>query len=103
MVSIADRTTAIALASLLLIVVGTGCAWRSKALNLGDGTYQVTANAAPARGGEAGARRMALVDANRHCESEGKTLDVVDVEVHSVPPFGNGVATVTFRCDEATR
>ena len=39
---------------LLLIIAClalSGCAWQSEALKVGEGTYQVSANASPARGG----------------------------------------------------
>jgi hypothetical protein len=56
------RTIAFRLFSLVIVVsvAFSGCAWQSEALKVGDDTYQVSANASPARGGITGAREMAL-------------------------------------------
>lgn len=83
--------------STLIVVLVAGCAWQSEALRLSDDTWQVSANASPARGAGTGARRMALTNANEHCESLGKTVEVIDIEMEYAFP-ANSVATVTFRC-----
>lgn len=75
----------------------SGCAWQSEALKIGDDTYQVSANASPARGGITGAREMALTTANAKCDSLGKKINVTDIQSESAFP-ANGVATVTFTC-----
>jgi hypothetical protein len=81
----------------VLTAVIAGCAWQSGAQKIGEDKYQVSANASPARGGETGARSMALSAANKQCDSLGKKIDVTDVEItHAFP--ANGVATVTFFC-----
>jgi hypothetical protein len=83
--------------SAVLAGILTGCAWQSGAQKIGEDKYQVSANASPARGGETGARAMALSAANKQCDSLGKKIDVTDVEIaHAFP--ANGVATVTFFC-----
>jgi stage III sporulation protein SpoIIIAA len=74
-----------------------GCAWQSEALKLGDDTYQVSANASPARGGITGAREMAVNNANKKCDSLGKKITVTDIKSEYAFPV-NGVATVTFTC-----
>ena len=74
-----------------------GCAWQSEALKIGEDTYQVSANASPARGGITGARQMALTNANTKCNSLGKQINVTDIQSESAFP-ANGVATVTFIC-----
>jgi len=74
-----------------------GCAWQSEALKVGDDTYQVSANASPARGGITGAREMALRNANSKCDSLGKSITVVDMKSEYASP-ANGVATITFTC-----
>lgn len=88
------RTRIVLLA--LISVVGS-CAWQSEALKVGDNTWQVSANASPARGGITGARGMALKNANRQCASLGKSIEVVNIEAEDAFP-ANGVATVTFKC-----
>ena len=74
-----------------------GCAWQSDALKLGEGKYQTSANASPARGGVTGARQMALANANKKCDLLGKEIEVLDVQTEHAFP-ANGVATVTFVC-----
>lgn len=78
-------------------LVFAGCAWQSEALKVGDDTYQVSANASPARGGITGAREMALRNANAKCDSLGKKITVVDIKSEWAFP-ANGVATITFAC-----
>jgi hypothetical protein len=81
----------------LLSIVASACAWQSGVEKIGDDKYQVSANASPVRGGETGARSMALSAANKQCDSQGKKIEVTDIEItHAFPT--NGVATVTFFC-----
>jgi len=80
-----------------LAAIVAGCAWQSGVQKMGENKYQVSANASPARGGETGARSMALSAANKQSDSPGKKIGVTDVEIsHAFP--ANGVATVTFFC-----
>ena len=81
----------------LVCLLASGCAWQSEALKIGDDTYQVSANASPARGGITGAREMALTNANAKCDSLGKKINVTDIQSELAFP-ANGVATVTFTC-----
>lgn len=74
-----------------------GCAWQSEAMKLGEDTYQVSANASPARGGITGAREMALANANKKCDELRRQITVVDIKTEYAFP-ANGVATVTFNC-----
>lgn len=73
------------------------CAWQSEALKMGEDTYQVSANASPARGGVTGAREMALTNANKKCDELKRQITVLDVKTEHTFP-ANGVATVTFTC-----
>jgi len=57
----------------VLTVILGGCAWQSGAQKIGEDKYQVSANASPMRGGETGARSMALSAANKQCDSADKT------------------------------
>lgn len=82
---------------IMAAAIVAGCAWQSDVLQLGEGKYQVSANASPARGGPTGARSMALKNANKHCATLGKKIEVVDIETQHAFP-ANGVATVTFTC-----
>lgn len=78
-------------------LASSGCAWQSEALKIGEDTYQVSANASPARGGITGAREMALRNANAKCDSLGKKITVTDIKSEWAFP-ANGVATITFTC-----
>lgn len=85
------------------IVVGLalalcGCAWNSTVHEIGEGRFQVSSNASPARGAITGARNMALASANKKCAGIGKKISVIDIETESAFP-ANGVATVTFTCE----
>ena len=81
----------------LVCLLTSCCAWQSEALRIGDDTYQVSANASPARGGVTGAIEMALTNANKKCDSLGKKIEVLDIKTENAFP-ANGVATVTFKC-----
>jgi len=85
------------LASLVSAAGLTACAWQSEALKMGEDTYQVSANASPARGGVTGAREMALTNANKKCDDLKRQITVMDVKTEYAFP-ANGVATVTFTC-----
>src|SRR5258705_2234758 len=63
-----SRTTA-AIAALATL---TACATSSGVMERADGSYTVSAFAAPARGGAPGARRYAMEQAQAHCEKMGK-------------------------------
>jgi hypothetical protein len=84
------------LAAVFLVCLA-GCAWQSEALKVGPDTYQVSANASQARGGVAGAQGMALKNANKKCDSLGKSITVTDTKTES-GWTQNGVATITFTC-----
>lgn len=94
--------TKLATITIAVAAILAGCAWQSEALKLGDGLYEVSATASPARGGATGARRMALRNAAGHCESLGKSVRIieVDAELSTFYPPQN-TATVTFKCVDA--
>jgi hypothetical protein len=86
------------LAGSLLVIGVTGCAWQSDPQKVAENTYQVSANASPARGAATGARQMALTAANKKCDSLGKNIEITNTETGWAFPT-NSVVTVTFRCD----
>lgn len=74
-----------------------GCAMTYDVVQVGPQTYQVSAVAAPARGGIAGAQHRATEEANKKCQSLGKTTTVTNVDTgHEFPAAGRAV--VTFTC-----
>lgn len=74
-----------------------GCAMTYDVVKVGPDAYQVSALAAPARGGIAGAQHRATEAANEKCQSLGKSTTVTNVETgHDFP--ANGRAVVTFSC-----
>jgi hypothetical protein len=81
----------------LMLLVVSGCAWQSPALDLGNGVFEASALASPVRGATTGAREMALTNAKAHCSASGKGIEVSDVRTGYAFP-ANGTATVTFRC-----
>lgn len=81
--------------SLLLL---SSCAQSSGVMKLGLDTYNISVHAAPARGGESGAQKIALTDANIYCESIGKEIQVTSIGTHPSSHFPGGTAEVTFQC-----
>ena len=81
----------------LLGVALCGCAVTHDAVQVGPNRYQTMADAAPARGGAAGAQRMATERAAATCAAKGLQVNVLSVETgHEFPAAGT--ATVTFEC-----
>jgi hypothetical protein len=83
--------------AMVIVILIAGCVWQPDARKVGEDTYQVSANASPARGGVTGARDMALKNAYKKCDSLGKSINVTDVTTEHAWPT-NSVATVTFTC-----
>lgn len=81
----------------LLALALSGCAMTYDVVKVGPETYQVSAVAAPARGGVAGAQHRAIEAANDKCGSLHKDTSVTGVETgHDFPAAGRAV--VTFTC-----
>ena len=80
-----------------LAVLG-GCAQSSGVLKLGPDTYSVSVHAAPARGGESGAKRIALTEANQACMQKGRELLVRNISSRPSSHFPGGTVDVTFQC-----
>lgn len=75
-----------------------GCAQSSGVLKMGPDTYTVSVHAAPARGGEAGARNLALTEANERCSREGREIMVTNIASGRSSHLPGGTVDVTFRC-----
>jgi hypothetical protein len=86
--------------SVFAIVLFSGCAQSSGVLTLGPDTYTVSVHAAPARGGESGARNLALSEANVHCQSQDREIMVTNLSSGPSSHFPGGTVEVTFRCLE---
>ncbi|MBV9247649.1 MAG: hypothetical protein JO227_00170 [Acetobacteraceae bacterium] len=100
------------------IILLAGCAISSDVMDAGNGTYFVSALAAPIRGGAAGATQVAYQDAQKYCaqknpELHAIVLDVSDRDVYQSSfggswgaqggSFGGGTAaagkaSLRFRC-----
>jgi len=74
------------------------CAQSSGVLKLGPDTYTVSVHAAPARGGESGAKRLAVTEANQYCSSLGKEILVSNISSHRSTHFPGGTVDITFSC-----
>ena len=105
------RLLAIGVFSTVLL---SACAMTSDVMDTGNGTYMISAHAAPVRGGAAGANEVAYKDANKFCASKNGGHAVVinaaarDVYQGSIGgssgSFGGGVfaagnTDMHFRCD----
>jgi hypothetical protein len=87
----------------MVLMIGTllvlvGCAHSSGALKMGPDTYSLSVHAAPARGGETGARNLALTEANEKCASEKKEIMVTNIGSGRSTHLPGGTVEVTFRC-----
>ncbi len=89
------RNYVIAASALMLL---GGCSTTSKVMEVGPDTYSVSSMAAPVRGGTGAARSNALGQANDHCRSLGKYIQVVDTSQETLNSYGAGAADVVFRC-----
>jgi hypothetical protein len=65
---------------------------------LGPDTYTTSAAAVPAGGGPSEARRIALTEANAHCDKLGQQIIVLKVGTEVTNIHGAGKAEVVFRC-----
>lgn len=74
-----------------------GCASRGGIHQVGDGIYETSASATWERGALVGARKMALDDATKHCQSAGRTLQLRDSR-EGYEHFSGGTVTLTFSC-----
>ena len=86
------------LALFFLIALLCGCAQSSGVLKLGPDTYTVQVHAAPARGGEAGARKIALTEANEYCTSQSKEILVTNTNSGASTHLPGGTMEVIFLC-----
>jgi hypothetical protein len=94
----------------LILAVG-GCATASPVMDLGDGTYSISAQAAPARGGATGATTYAFEKATAYC-APGRPV-LVHAQERNLPqgyinPYGGGMynagsTAIRFRCNRATQ
>jgi len=80
------------------LVMLCGCAQSSGVLKLGPDTYTVQVHAAPARGGESGARKIALTEANEYCTSQGKEILVTNTSSGASTHLPGGTVEVVFLC-----
>lgn len=81
-----------------LCLLMSACAQSSGVLKMGPDTYSVSVHAAPARGGEPGARSLALTEANQKCEGEGKEIIVTNISSGRSTHLPGGTVEVTFQC-----
>lgn len=91
-----------------------GCAMASDVMEMGNGVYMISARAAPARGGAAGANQVAYKDAQAFCAKQGARPIVLDANSRDVAQasfggsggsFGGGVfqagnVDFRFRCEK---
>jgi hypothetical protein len=86
------------LAGLSVLTLLSGCAASSGVVKMGPDTYSVNVAASPARGGVAGAKRMAYEEASQECARAGKEILVVTERSARTTYAGAGSIDLTFRC-----
>jgi hypothetical protein len=84
--------------SFLVFLALSACASNSGVFQVGDNKYQVATRATWELGGRAGAKRMALEEATRHCEGQKKRLRVMD-SAENYGHFEGGTVELTFSCE----
>ena len=84
---------------LVITVVVTACANSSGVFRIDDNKYQITTRATWELGGRAGAKRMALEQATRHCDTQHKVLHVLK-SLEDYGHFEGGTVDMTFSCEE---
>ena len=85
---------------LLFVVALGGCASNSGIIPIGKDTYMVTRQAATGFSGSGTLKAEAFQEANAHCNSQGKSLQVISTN-EAQPPFVFGnypKAEVQFMC-----
>ena len=86
---------------MLLVVVASlacSCASRSGVFRIDENTYQTSTRATWEFGGRAGAKTMALEEATRYCQSQGKALRIVSSK-ENYGHFEGGTVDLIFACD----
>ena len=66
------------------VVMLSGCAMTSGVMDTGNGSYMISAQAAPIRGGAAGANQVAYQDANAFCARQGTHAVVITADARDV-------------------
>jgi hypothetical protein len=82
----------------LLVAVLSACAQSSGVLKMGPDTYTVSVGAAPARGGQIGAKSLAYDEAAKYCTGMKKELLVLNTRAETTTRMGAGTTELTFRC-----
>lgn len=98
--------------SAMILSVAAACTSASPVMDTGDGTYMISARAAPAAGGATGAQTVAYKEAQKYCAAMDKKPVVIganDRDVYQAGYGGNaygygggmsaaGEAKMRFRC-----
>ena len=96
--------------AIAVAVALTGCAMTSGVMDAGNGTYLISAHAAPIRGGATGANSVAYEDAQKFCAQKASGLHAIVVDANERDVYqgafsgsGGGVfaagnVNLRFRC-----
>lgn len=76
---------------------GAGLTYNADISTDRNGNYVAAVEAAPLAGRKGGAEAYALQNANKHCNNQNKTVQVIKNETKS-HLLVNGVARLTFKC-----
>lgn len=76
----------------------SACAQSSSVLKMGPDTYTVSIHAAPVRGGETGAKSLAIKEASQYCLSENKQFLLKNMNARPSSHLPGGTADIIFRC-----
>lgn len=76
----------------------SGCATSSGALSTGKDSYSISVQAAPARGGMTGAKRIAYEEGRKKCAETGKQMVLIKESTNVTNAAGAGSADIQFAC-----
>lgn len=83
---------------LAVCLVLSSCAQTGGVQKLGPDTFNISAHAAPIRGGESGAKNIALSKANDYCSKLNKEILVININTKPSSHLPGGSANINFRC-----
>lgn len=82
----------------LILLLLTACSNSSGVFRTGENQYELSTRATWEFGGRTGARKMALEEATKYCEKEGKRLNLLDKK-EGYGHFEGGTVDLKFGCE----
>ena len=87
-----------AIFGIAIIIMIPSCVSSTGVMVLGPDTFSITTETAPAAGGRAESKRLALLEANQYCKSLSKELMTTKISARISNRAGAGVTDINFQC-----